>query len=172
MTLIISKVDEKTKEEILDFIYKEIELLENQNLEEWIKLVDEKIEYISPYRFTAKRGEEQITTKMTYFNDDIKSLLLRVKKYGTQYVWSDDPPARYRYHITRLKIEPTKDPNVVNLNSVILLFITRLDYDIPYIMSYERKDVLVKKNGEWKLLKREIVIDHSLTPYILYTRFL
>ncbi|MEJ2776255.1 aromatic-ring-hydroxylating dioxygenase subunit beta [Sulfolobus sp. SCGC AB-777_L09] len=172
MTIVLSKVDEKTKEEILEFLYKEIELLENQNLEEWIKLVDENIEYIAPYRLTMKRGSEQVTSKMTYFNDDIRSLTLRVKKFGTQYIWSEDPPARYRYHITRVKIESNGDPNMVNVHSVILLFVTRFDYDTPQIISYERKDTLVKKNGEWKLLRREVILDHSLTPYLIYTRFL
>ncbi|MFP3203153.1 MAG: aromatic-ring-hydroxylating dioxygenase subunit beta [Sulfolobus sp.] len=172
MVLVAGNADEKTKKEIIEFLYNEIELLEEQKIDEWINLLDENVQYIAYYRLTMKRNEEQITNKMTYFNDDFKSLQLRAKKFGTQYVWSEDPPSRFRYFITRLRIDNTRDQNIVRVKSVILLYITKYDYENIFVISYERTDNLIKKNNEWKILRREIVIDHSLTPYISYTRFL
>ncbi len=171
MTLVVGEIDQKIKEEIMEFYYEEIEALERRDFQAWLNMVSDDIEYISPIRITERRGDSSIATDMTYFNDDKRSLELRCKKYGTSYAWSEDPPSRYRYHITRIKMEMI-DANSVKVKSVVLLYITRIDYENEELISYEREDILRKEGNKWKLAKRRIILDHSLVPRMLITRFL
>ena len=45
---------------------------------------------------------------MAYFDDDKAMLEARVKKLGSGYSWSEDPPSRTRHHITNVRVLETE----------------------------------------------------------------
>ena len=68
------------RQEIVDFLHLEAELLDTGRLEEWLDLLTEDVSYRMPVRLTRERGEAgDHSTEMQYFWDDHATLTLRVR---------------------------------------------------------------------------------------------
>jgi ethylbenzene dioxygenase beta subunit len=148
--------------EVAEFFYREAELLDSNSLEEWLELLTEDIAYEMPLRMTRERGQPDVSSQMAHFSEDRHSLELRVKRLGTDFGWAENPPSRTRRFISNIRVENTPNSNEVKAQSYFLLYRSRGSSPEADLISGERRDLLRKLDGRWKLASRLIIADQSV----------
>lgn len=149
--------------EISQFLYQEAYLLDHRKYKEWLDLLTEDIVYRMPMRLTKERKDGQdITDEMTFFEEDKKSLSLRVERLYTKFAWVEDPPPRQRHLIGNILIESNPRPDEYVVRSAFNFYRSvGSDWQTEHI-SGEREDLLRKENGVWKIASRTIYPDQAI----------
>lgn len=150
--------------EVQTFLFKEAALLDQIRLNDWVAMLAEDILYTAPLRQTRPTHEfdKSIVRKMFHFEEDIGSLKLRVARVmNTRSAYAEDPPSRCRRLITNLLVSGTANPDEFEVSSYILMTRSRYDADQFDLMSAERRDLLRRIDGAFKLARREIILDQS-----------
>jgi len=148
--------------EIGEFFYREADLLDSNRLEKWLELLTEDISYEMPVRLTRERGQPDVSSQTGHFSEDRHSLVLRVKRLGTDFGWAENPPSRTRRFISNIRVENTSNPNEVNARSYFLLYLSRGSSTQAELISGERQDLLRKLDDGWKLASRLIIVDQTV----------
>ena len=150
--------------EIEQFYYSEAALLDERRLLEWLALFTPDTHYWMPIRrtVTADNLESEFTAlgAMSFFDDDKAMLEARVKKLGTGYSWSEDPPSRTRHIITNVRVVEC-DSEEMTVESNFHLYRTRLDSDEDSWIG-RRRDVLRRMDGQLRIAKRHIFLEQTL----------
>lgn len=147
--------------EIEQWLYKEAELLDDLNFDDWYGLLDEEIKYIMPLRINQMEESKPDYSEATLlFDDDSTTLKLRIDRLKTDMAWAELPPSRTRRNISNVKIKEVSE-NEVTVHSNLLLYRSRSTDTTADLISGERKDVLRKDNGEWKLVSRWFLADQT-----------
>lgn len=148
--------------EVLDFLYAEAELLDEDRLVEWLGLLGEGLSYRMPVRVTLARGEGAGFSEATYFDDDLMMLSLRVKRIAeSPNAHAEMPATRSRRFVTNVRVE-TRGDEVLARSSVLLLR-SRWDEKSFEFFSARRNDVLRRVGDELKLVGREILMDQTVS---------
>ena len=111
--------------EIAQFLYFEAALLDERRFVEWLDLLTEDVHYWMPIRSTRSRGDEagELTreNEHAYFDEDKKSLSMRVKKWQSAFSWSENPPSRTRHLVSNIRLRPgaTETSAVVDCGFVV-----------------------------------------------------
>ena len=148
--------------EVAQFLYHEAELLDGNSFPEWLDLMTEDISYEMPVRLTRQGSNVPDTSsEMGHFSENRRTLELRVKRLEGNFAWAQNPPSRTRRFISNVRIEPTSSPSEVMARSYFLLYRSRGSSTQVELVSGERRDLLRRVNGKWKLAKRLILVDQS-----------
>jgi len=152
--------------EVEQFFYYEAELLDSWQFEEWFNLLADDLEYRVPVRTTLMTNDvndEFSRPGEGAFFDDTKAMLeQRVKKLRTGFAWSEDPHSRTRHLLSNIKIKAIRpDVEEVDTESNMLLFRSRLENTEDQWFG-RRLDTIRKSNGQWKLARRTVLLDHTL----------
>lgn len=157
--------------DILDFLYREAELLDECRYREWLSLVTQDITYQVPVRLTRERppvgGYGGVSERMFHLDEDRTSLEMRVARLETGFAWAEDPPSRLRHFVTNVRVgqpRTTEKGEEVDVRSYLLVFRSRWDRPEFTFLSAERQDVLRREEGAWKLARRLVILDHSTLP--------
>lgn len=149
--------------EVYSFLMHEAELLDTRCEREWLDLFTHDAEYLMPVRVNRERGEgDGFSEEAFYFEETPGSLELRVRRLETEYAWAEDPPSRTRHFVSNVRVAPGEEDDEVAVRSNLLLYRSRGSVPHHDLLSAERKDVLRKEEGRWKLKKRVILLDHSV----------
>ncbi len=155
--------DELTYREASEFLMREAELLDNRQFTEWLALLTEDIYYNMPIRVTRDNNEKsQDLSEGAWLSENRKSLEMRIKRLTTKGALSEEPPSRTRHFVSNIRVRGGSQENEVEINSNLLLYRTRGDSSHYDLFSAERKDVLRRINGNWKLARRDILLDQSV----------
>ena len=147
--------------EILYFLYREAELLDERRFSDWLELLTEDIYYRMPLPVTRNRSLEY-SSQTDIFADNLASLRVRVDKLGTDYAWADTPPARTRHMISNLRLKATDKQEEVEAVSTVLIYRNRFARPDAEIFSGERRDRIRKVGGEWRLAGRTVLLDQAV----------
>ncbi len=157
------KIDELTYREISEFLMREAELLENRQFAEWLALLTEDILYNMPIRVTQENNEKsQGLSEGAWLSENRKSLEMRVKRITSRGALSEEPPSRTRHFVSNIRVRSGNQENEVEINSNLLLYRTRGDSSHYDLFSAERNDILRQMDGQWKLARREILLDQTV----------
>jgi 3-phenylpropionate/cinnamic acid dioxygenase small subunit len=145
--------------QVLDLLYTEAELLDEDRLEEWLELLGEEVSYRMPIRVTVERGEGRgFSPGSTFFDDDRMRLSMRVQRIvSSPNAHSEVPPTRSRRFVTNLRVELEGDD--ILARSSVLLLRSRWDMKWFEFLSARRDDVLRRVGDDLKIVRREILID-------------
>lgn len=155
------RVAPQVREEVLEFLYREAELLDEGHFEDWLALMSDDISYQMPVRLTRERGPEpDRSDQMQFFWDDRTTLELRVRRLRTDFAWAEDPPSRTRHFISNVRIAPVGSDEF-EVRSYVLIFRSRGDVAQFELISGERRDLLRRSEGGWRLARREFVVDQA-----------
>jgi 3-phenylpropionate/cinnamic acid dioxygenase small subunit len=148
--------------DVLDFLYQEAELLDDNHLDEWLDMMDEGLSYRMPVRLTVARGEGAgFDSEATFFDDGLPMLTLRVRRLlETANAHSEMPPTRSRRFVTNVRIGLCGDD--VLARSSVLLLRSRWDSKCYEFLAARRDDALRRSGRGLKLLRREILIEQSV----------
>jgi 3-phenylpropionate/cinnamic acid dioxygenase small subunit len=150
--------------EVEEFLYREASLLDERRLDDWLALCTDDIHYWMPIRRTmaAKEIDNEFTKPggMAYFDDDKRTLALRIQRLAVGRAWAEDPPSRTRHTVTNVRIVS------VNTNEILValnfhLYRTRLDSEEDSWIG-RREDLLRRENGALKLARRYIYLDQTV----------
>jgi 3-phenylpropionate/cinnamic acid dioxygenase small subunit len=149
--------------EIEEFLFHEAELLDSGRFQEWLDLLADDILYQMPVRMTRERAQgADLSEEMQFFWDDKATLTLRVERLKTEFAWAEDPPSRTRHFVSNVRVRPTANPDEVAVRSYVLIYRTRGDMARHDLLSGERRDLLRRVGGAWKLAKRSFVVDQTV----------
>jgi len=158
-----ASLDELSYREASEFLMREAELLDNRQFAEWLALLTEDIYYNMPIRVTRDINEKsQDLSEGAWLSENRKSLEMRIKRITAKGSLSENPPSRTRHFVSNVRVERGSQENEIEVNSNLLLYRTRGDSTHYDLFSAERKDVLRRVNGSWKLARRDILLDQSV----------
>ena len=97
---------------------------------------------------------------MAFFDDDLTTLTLRVKRLSVGRAWAEDPPSRTRHLISNVRISDVDDDEITVMCN-FQLYRTRLNSEEDSWIG-RREDVLRRVDGELKLAKRHIYLEQTV----------
>lgn len=147
---------------VVDFLYREAELLDERRHEEWLALLTDDVRYVAPVRVTtAHTLEDSTLSGMAHFDEDHYSLTKRIQRFATEHAWAEDPPSRTRRHVTNVRVHRCA-PDELTARSNLLLFRSRGDLYEHDLISATRTDVLRVAEDGLRLARRDILLDESV----------
>jgi 3-phenylpropionate/cinnamic acid dioxygenase small subunit len=154
------------RRQIEDFYYLEAELLDERKLREWFNLLTEDVRYWMPLRHNTMERPSDVVEELSkpgegyYFDDDIKSLKIRVERAYSKVAWAEVPPSRTRHLITNVRVKKD-DGNEIEVHSNFLVYRTRMETDKDMFVG-TREDILRRVNGSFKIARRTIILDQAV----------
>ena len=154
------------RRQIEDFYYLEAELLDERKLREWFSLLTEDIRYWMPIRHNPLERPNDVSEELSkpgegyYFDDDIKSLKIRVERAYSKIAWAEVPPSRTRHLITNIRIK-NDDDNEIEVHSNFFVYRTRMETDKDMFVG-TRQDILRRADGSFKIARRTIILDQAV----------
>ena len=159
-------MDSELRRQIEDFYYLEAELLDQRKLREWLALLTDDVRYWMPIRHNPFERPNDIAQELSkpgegyYFNDDMKSLKIRIERAYAKNAWAEVPPSRTRHLITNVRIKKD-DGAAIEVHSNFLAYRTRMETDKDMFVG-KREDILRRDNGGFKIAKRTIILDQAV----------
>jgi 3-phenylpropionate/cinnamic acid dioxygenase small subunit len=154
------------RRQIEDFYYLEAELLDERKLREWFNLLTDDVRYWMPLRHNTMERPSDVVEELSkpgegyYFDDDIKSLKIRVERAYSKVAWAEVPPSRTRHLITNVRIKKD-DGNEIEVHSNFLVYRTRMETDKDIFVG-ARQDILRRSDGSFKIARRTIILDQAV----------
>jgi PAH dioxygenase small subunit len=148
--------------EAYGFLINEAALLDNYQFQEWKSSLSEDLIYTMPVRTTHENiFQTQFSKEMFHFNENYKSIGLRIRRMETEYAWAEDPASRARRFVTNVRVSQLDD-NRLDVRSYLLVTRSRLEATDAQLLSMERCDILEQSDSGLKLVKREIFADSTI----------
>jgi 3-phenylpropionate/cinnamic acid dioxygenase small subunit len=161
----------RLKEEIEDFLYAEADLLDQRRFQEWLNLLAEDISYSMPLRRNVRFGEHaehentRIGKDICWMDEDKWTLVKRVEQLMTGIHWAEEPLSRTTRLISNVQLleaRPSVEaPREVKVRSRFLIERNRVDYESEHFVGI-RTDSLRRFGEEWKISRREILINQTV----------
>jgi ethylbenzene dioxygenase beta subunit len=150
------------------FLFREAELLDENRLREWLGLLTEDVRYQVPIRIAKEQGAEPgitgVATDGFHLDEDYQSLEMRVERIETGFAWAEDPPSRLRHFVSNVRSESADGEDEIAVRSNVLVYRSRWDRPDHDLLSGERRDVLRRVDGDWKLARRLVILDSTAIP--------
>ncbi|MEU1272610.1 3-phenylpropionate/cinnamic acid dioxygenase subunit beta [Streptomyces sp. NPDC005799] len=146
------------------FLYREAELLDAADYTGWIDTcVSQDLEYLVPIRTTRERaaGVSEFSREAFHMRDTFWSIRLRVDRLLTEHAWAEDPPSRTRRVVTNVRVREL-GPGEVEVKSYLMLHRSQWDTADYDLLVADRHDVLRSEAGEWRLRRREVLLNHTI----------
>jgi 3-phenylpropionate/cinnamic acid dioxygenase small subunit len=146
------------------FLYREAELLDEADYTGWIDTcLSKELEYLIPIRTTRERaaGISEFSHEAFHMRDTYASMRVRVDRLLTEHAWAEDPPSRTRRLVTNVRVrEPVAGE--AEVRSYLMLHRSQWDTVDHDLVVAERRDVLRSEAGEWRLRRREVLLNHTI----------
>jgi 3-phenylpropionate/cinnamic acid dioxygenase small subunit len=159
------------KQQIEDFLYEEADLLDQRRFKEWLDRLADDVAYFMPMRHNVKYGthaEHENTREgrdISWFEDNKWTLTKRAEQIMTGVHWAEEPLSRVCHMVSNVQIlearPSAQSPQEVVARSRFLVYQNRVEYE-SYTFVGKRTDVIRKANGQWKLARREIILDQNV----------
>jgi 3-phenylpropionate/cinnamic acid dioxygenase small subunit len=159
-------MDSNLRQQIEEFLYLEAELLDDRKLREWLELLTDDVRYWMPIRHNTFDRPVDVTEELSqpgegyYFNDDKKSLTIRVERAYAKNAWAEMPPSRTRHMISNIRSK-NDDGNEIAVQSNFLCYRTRMETDQDMFVG-ERQDILRRIGDSFKIARRTIILDQAV----------
>lgn len=163
--------DPTLQHEVERFLNYEAYLLDLGDLDTWLTVLADDIQYVVPIRTTRYgRLVEEFSTTSFVFNDDMFGLKMRVARLHTRFAWAEDPASRNRHFVTNIFVTGAKD-DLVEVSSNVMLYRSRLTDPSGEIFTGERRDTLRRTDDGLKLVRREVYMDQTVLSLSAVTTF-
>jgi len=149
------------KREIEEFLYREANLLDDHRLEEWLTLFTDDAEYVIPLREHVQGDVEPPGHPV--IKDDKTMLIARVKKHATGLSHVETPQSMTCHVITNVLVEDGSAPDEFVVSSRFVVRQARKLRDEAWWVG-RRQDLVRRADGQWKIARREILLDATVLP--------
>jgi len=159
------------KADLEEFLFLEVQLLDDRKWMEWLDLLTEDLIYFMPMRRNVKYGEHEAMENtregkdISWFDEGKWTLTKRVQQIMTGIHWAEEPLSRVCHLITNVQLLSAA-PSVENaaqavVSSNFLVYQNRVQSE-TYSFVGRRMDTLRNLDGSWKLARREIYLDQNV----------
>lgn len=158
------------KQKIEDFLYHEVELLDERRYEDWLELLADDVRYWMPMRRNVKFGElEREFTRqgqdINWFDEGKDTLARRVQQILTGVHWAEEPLSRLCHMISNIQLlhvaPSAQEPAEVTVKCRFLIYRNRVQTETDLLVG-KRQDVLRRVNGHWKIHQRQVILDQNV----------
>ncbi|MGB3795359.1 MAG: 3-phenylpropionate/cinnamic acid dioxygenase subunit beta [Alteraurantiacibacter sp.] len=158
---------------ILETLYDEAAVLDERRIDDWIAMIAQDIIYQAPIRLTrtGPHRDRDVMRTMFHFDENYDSLLMRSGRLQKS-AWAEDPPSRCRRFVTNVRVAECDTPGEYEVVSYLFLERSRGDSPDNENITAERRDVWRDVDGEYKLARREIIVDQSVLGMSNFAVFL
>ena len=149
--------------EVEQFLYREARLLDAEQFDAWLEMLTEDIHYWMPAiqnRYRRDKSPAYSENNFALYDEDMKSLRLRVRRFNTGVAWPEDPPTRHVHVITNIEVELTGNPDEYRVYSAFVNQRSRSEQDDATMIG-RREDLLRRVDGALKLARRKIITTQS-----------
>ncbi len=159
-------MDSELRRQVEDFFYLEAELLDDRKLREWLDLFTDDARYWMPLRHNPFERPADLKEELSkpgegyYFDDDKKSLKIRVERVYAKNAWAEMPPSRTRHFVSNVRVK-RDDGSELEVHSNFLVYRTRMETDQDMFVG-ERQDLLRRVDGSFKIARRTIILDQAV----------
>jgi 3-phenylpropionate/cinnamic acid dioxygenase small subunit len=158
------------------FYFREARFLDERCYQQWLALLSPQVEYVVPARHVpqldnTQRETEAFLNRAQEFNragepplrdEKHLHLMIRVMRSLKMIAWTENPPARTRRFVSNIEIVSEND-NHLEVFSNTLLYYSRHEHQ-EHLYSYQRKDRLEKTADDFKIVRREVLLDCAVIP--------
>ncbi|MBB4931140.1 3-phenylpropionate/cinnamic acid dioxygenase small subunit [Lipingzhangella halophila] len=157
------KPDRDTVLDVTDFLYREALALDERRYRDWLDHLADDARYVVPLRVTREgQADWEVSPTSRIFDDDKRTLTLRVERLETDFAWAEQPPSRTRHYVTNIVADPGERADELLVSSNCLIYRSRGDSIEPNFYSIARKDTIRRVDGGLLLARRYAVIDQSV----------
>ncbi|MDQ1500459.1 MAG: hypothetical protein QOI86_3799 [Actinomycetota bacterium] len=160
MELTRVRVGEDLYNDVLQFLYTEARLLDDDDLGAWLELLAPELKYIMPVRETVLAADGQgFSDTAAYYDDDLDSIRLRVSRVQSAAYWAESPPSRTHRIVSNVLVDLAGDDLIVT--SSLILLRSRWDLREPDLLSAKRHDTLRRLDGALRIARRQVLVDQT-----------
>lgn len=162
------------------FLYREADLLDNRQYEEWLEMLHANLVYFMPIQRNARHSElsEREATKegvdISWFEEGKWTLAKRIEQIRTGVHWAEEPVSRMAHLVSNIyvtSVNEVEEDLEIEVSSRILVRQNRNQYE-NMMLAARRKDVLSRSSDGWKLRLREITLTENVLTVKMLTTFL
>ena len=148
--------------EVVEFLYREADLLDTYRYGEWLELLAEDILYDMPVRTNQFRAAGEGFQDMAFFDENFVSLKTRVKRLETEFAWAETPPSRTRHFVSNILVAPGERAGELAVRLNFMVTRTRADHGYQFFTG-RREDTLRRAaDGGFKIARRRIFGDQTV----------
>ncbi len=158
------------KQEIEDFLYREADLLDERQYEDWLAMVADDVRYWMPMRRNVKVDdiEREFTREgldISWFDEGKETLTRRVRQIQTGVHWAEEPVSRISHMVSNVRLLEASpswaDPVEVTVRCRFLIYRNRVETETDILVG-KREDLLRRVDGQWQITRRKIVLDQNV----------
>jgi 3-phenylpropionate/cinnamic acid dioxygenase small subunit len=158
------------KQEVEDFLYREAELLDERQYEEWLTLVAEDVRYWMPMRRNVKVGEQEreftrADHDINWFDEGRETLERRVRQILTGIHWAEEPVSRISHMVSNVQLLEARpslaEPTEVAVKCRFLIYRNRVETETDILVG-KREDWLRRVGDSWQIVRRKIILDQNV----------
>lgn len=151
------RVSDTDYRKIADFLYDEAELLAERRYQEWGTLLAEDIHYlVLQPEFFEDGSARSVGIGNPYFDDDYKSLGVRIKLLGNpRTTTAENPPSQMSFFVSNIRPRH-RGNDEYEVTSRLLIYRVRASEPAPFILAGKRQDVLRVDGDGFKIARREV----------------
>jgi len=145
-------------------LYREARLLSAERYDDWLELLSDDIQYemaMPQRRFREDRTKASAPEKTPIFNDDKRSLLMRIGRFKTGFVWAENPANAIRHIVSNVEVFSSSEADQINVYSIIEVHRSRLDGERKRLTA-GREDIWQSTASGYQLLKRAATLDDGV----------
>lgn len=146
------------------FYNREARLLDNDRLDDWYDMLADDLFYWLPLRenrFRRDKRPEISPDNMAMFDETKLDIAVRIGRFNSNMVWTEDPATRHVYMISNLEAFETDVEGEYEVHSVFTQYRNRSDRDDATLMG-RRRDIIRAKGDSFELSRRLILLQQSV----------
>lgn len=140
------------------FLAREAKLLDERRFEDWFATLDDAISYHVPIRQARIAFADEHPEGAYRINDDKGLIRVRIDRLLSGQAWAEVPPSRTLRVVGSVMAEPTDRPDVIAVESAMILYRQRGHDQLGDVVPVRRQDELRLTADGAKLLKRTALI--------------
>lgn len=164
-------VSAELQHRVEQFLYREVRLLSELRLEEWLDLFTEDTRYWMPARETVADQPDAVAPDggMAYFDDDKTFLAARIERLQSPLAHAERPPSRMRYFVSNVEVEELENDEL-SVRCNLMVYQSRLERtEVMYVG--RREDLWRADRESWCIAVRKVILDQTLVPRTMSTFF-
>jgi len=151
--------------EVEAFLYREARMLEDNRFDDWLKCFTDDVRYLMPIQESTDGSSGSGTESDTFalFDEDKKSLELRVLRIKTGAAHAEVPPSTTQRLITNVTVEPAVVDDSLRVHSNFLVYQERRgQHGVTFFG--KRDDVFKQIQGDFKIAERRVDLAQKILP--------
>lgn len=154
-------VDLATHHEVEQFLYREAELVDDQQYDRWLELFDDDLDYRAPVRIWRAESSQQVDPVACLWSDTKRTLSIRIERINSGFAWTERPPSVTRHFVSNIRatLGPTDDELIARSN--VLVTRNRGPAAPQEIIPADRFDILRRVDSTLRISRRTVIVDST-----------